>query len=111
MGGNNRKVVILQDRDMHLLQELGSHARDRPRAGQDRRRVRFDNARERTAPGAHEAGFLRQVLLGNRRRCAQGAVLTFAPRGRLAGVPHRRPRRGRDQVLAADSLSRCTNSR
>ncbi|HEV2199734.1 MAG TPA: replication-relaxation family protein [Bryobacteraceae bacterium] len=105
MAGNDRKLVILQDRDMHLLRELAVM------------RV-IDREQAKVVAGFHsttrvnarllaltQAGFLRRFFWGS-VGSARKALYSLSPRGaEIVGVPDRGPRRRRDQVLAADFFS------
>jgi len=105
MGGNERKVVILQDRDLRLLRELAvMRVIDREQA----KVVAGFGSTTRANARLHaltEAKFLRRFYWGTVGG-ARKAIYSLAPRGaEAAGVPHRRPRRGQDQVLAMDSFT------
>jgi hypothetical protein len=105
MAGNDRKLFILQDRDVHLLRELAVM------------RV-IDREQAKVVAGFHSttranarllaltnAGFLRRFFWGSVGG-ARKALYALSLRGaQIAGVSYRRPRRGQNQVLAADSLA------
>jgi hypothetical protein len=83
MPGIERKVVILQDRDVRLLREIGvMRVIDREQA---RGRVRINHPRQHPPPFADRCRFSTQVLLGDCRRGAQGTVCAFAARLRSRG--------------------------
>jgi hypothetical protein len=105
MTGSNRKLVILQNRDAHLFRELAVM------------RV-IDREQAKVVAGFHsttranarllaltKAGFLRRFFWGSVGG-ARKALYALSLRGaQIAGVPYRRPRRGQNQILAADSLA------
>ncbi len=105
MAGNNRKLVILQDRDVHLFRELAvMRVIDREQAKVVAGFGSTTRANARLL-ALSQAGFLHRFFWGTVGG-ARKALYSLSPRGAgLAGVPHRRPRRGQGQVLAADSLS------
>jgi hypothetical protein len=105
MRGNNRKVVILQDRDVQLLRELAvTRVIDREQA---KIVAGFSSTTRANARllALTQAGFLRRFFWGEVGG-ARKALYALSPRGAaVVGVPDRGPRRSRDQVLAADSFS------
>jgi hypothetical protein len=105
MAGNDRKVVILQDRDIHLLRELAVMRvidREQAKIVAGFRSTTRANAR---LLALKQAGFLRRFFWGGIGG-ARKALYALSPRGAdVVGVPDRGPRRGRDQVLAADFFS------
>jgi hypothetical protein len=105
MAGNNRKVVILQDRDIHLLQELGvMRVIDREQAKVVAKFGSTTRANARLLM-LSQAGYLRRFFWGSVGG-ARKALYALSPRGaEIAGVPDRGPRRHRDHVLAADYFS------
>ena len=102
MTGNNHKGIVLQDRDRHLLRELGiMRVIDREQAkcvagfGSTRR------ANSRLLILAR-AGLLRRFFLGTKGG-GQKALYALSPTGaKLVDVPFRGPRRTQNQVLVAD---------
>src|SRR6266478_6155465 len=102
MTGNNHKGIVLQDRDRHLLRELGiMRVIDREQAkcvagfGSTRR------ANSRLLILAR-AGLLRRFFLGTRAG-GQKALYALSPTGaKLVDVPFRGPRRAHNEVLIAD---------
>jgi hypothetical protein len=105
MGGINRKLVILQDRDVHLLHELAVMRvidREQAKIVAGFRSTTRANVR---LLALTRAGFLRRFFWGSVGG-ARKALYALSLRGaQIAGVPYRRPRRGQNQVLAADSLA------
>jgi hypothetical protein len=102
MTGNNVRGLVLQDRDRHLLRELGiMRVIDREQAKcvagfQSTRRV---NSRLLILT---QAGLLRRFFLGTSGG-GQKALYALSPAGaKLIDVPFRGPRRARDAVLVAD---------
>jgi len=105
MAGSDRKVVIPQHRDVHLLHELGiMRVIDRELAKLVAGFGSTTRANVRLL-ALTKAGFLHRFFWGTVGG-ARKSLYALSPRGAaLAGVPYRRPRRGQDQVLASDSLS------
>jgi hypothetical protein len=105
MAGTNRKLVILQDRDLHLLRELAvMRVIDREQA---KLVAGFGSTTRANARllALTQAKFLRRFFWGTVGG-ARKSLYSLAPRGAaIAGVPYRRPRRGDDQVLASDSYT------
>ncbi len=105
MAGNNRKLVILQDRDMHLFGELAVMRvidREQAKLVAGFRSTTRANVR---LLALTRAGFLNRFFWGG-IGSARKSLYALSPRGAdLVGVPHRGPRRGRDQILAADCFS------
>ena len=105
MSGNNRKVVILQERDVLLLRELAvMRVIDREQAKVVAGFGSTTRANVRLL-ALTQAGFLHRFFwgtVGGARRSLYSLSLRGAAH---AGVPYRRPRRGQDQVLATDSFS------
>jgi hypothetical protein len=105
MAGNDRKSIILQDRDVHLLHELAVMRvidREQAKIVAGFRSTTRANAR---LLALRQAGFLRRFFWGTVGG-ARKALYSLSPRGAgFAGVPDRGPRRSRDQVLAADFFS------
>src|SRR6266478_6830045 len=102
MTGNNHKGIVLQDRDRHLLRELGiMRVIDREQAkcvagfGSTRR------ANSRLLILAR-AGLLRRFFLGTKGG-GQKALYTLSASGaKRVNVPFRGLRRRSDEVLVAD---------
>jgi len=102
MNGNDRKGLVLQDRDRRLLQELATM------------RV-FDREQAKCVAGFSsttrancrllaltKTGLLRRFFLGTKAG-GKKALYALSPAGaKLIGVPYRGPRRSRDEVLVAD---------
>ena len=80
----------------------GDHARHRPRAGEDRCRVRLDDARECAAACPHAGGTPAAVLSWHNWRGKESALCALAEERSLVGVPNRGPRRPQDESLVAD---------
>lgn len=105
MPGSNRKVVILQDRDVHLLRELGvMRVIDREQA---KIVARFGSTTRVNARllALTDAGYLHRFFWGTVGGARKSLYSLSARGAALAGVPHRRPRSAKDQVLATDSFS------
>jgi Replication-relaxation len=105
MPGNNRRVVILQDRDIQLLRELAvMRVIDREQAKMVAGFGSTTRANARLL-ALTQAGFLHRFFWGTVGG-ARRSMYSLSPRGAaVAGVPYRRPRRGQGQVLATDSFS------
>jgi len=105
MAGNERKLVILQHRDMHLLRELSvMRVIDREQAKAVAGFGSTTRANARLLALA-QAGILRRFFWGTVGG-ARKALYAMSPRGaQIVGVPDRGPRRNRDEVLAADFFS------
>jgi hypothetical protein len=106
MPGNNRKTVILQDRDLHFMRELASILRvaDREQAKLVAGFTSTTRANARLL-ALTNGGFLRRFFWGTVGG-ARKAIYALTPKGAaLVGLPLRGPRRSRDQILAADSYS------
>ena len=105
MAGNNRRVVIPQERDMRLLRELAvMRVVDRE---QSKTVAGFGSTTRANARllALTQAGLLHRFFWGSVGGARKG-LYSLSPRGAaLAGVPHRRPRRGQGEVLAMDSWS------
>jgi hypothetical protein len=105
MAGSNRGIVILQDRDVHLLRELAvMRVIDREQA---KLVAGFGSTTRANARllALTQAGFLHRFFWGSVGG-ARRSMYSLSPRGAAeAGVPYRRPRRGQGQVLAMDSFS------
>jgi len=105
MAGNNRKLVILQDRDIHLLRELAvMRVIDRKQAEIVAGFGSTTRANARLLALVN-AGYLRRFFWGG-VGVARKALYAASPRGAdIVGMPDRGPRRARGQVLAADFFS------
>jgi hypothetical protein len=105
MAGNNRKLVILQDRDVHLLGELTvMRVIDREQAKVVAGFGSTTRANARLL-ALVQAGYLRRFFWGTVGG-ARKSLYSLSPLGaELAGVPYRRPRHGKDEVLATDAFS------
>ncbi len=106
MAGSDRKVVILQDRDVQLFREIGLVLRVTDRE-QAKIVAGFGSTTRANARllALTQAGFLRRFFWGTVGG-ARKALYALSPRGaQIAGVPDRGPRRNRDRVLAADFFS------
>jgi hypothetical protein len=105
MAGNNRKVVILQDRDLHLLRELAvMRVIDREQA----KLVGGFGSTTRVNTrllALTQCGYLRRFFWGEPTGARKGLYALSAKGAKFVGVPERGPRRRRDQVLAADYFS------
>jgi len=102
MPGTNRRGVILQDRDRHLLRELAvMRVIDREQA----KRVAGFGSTRRVNDRLFclvQAKLLRRFFLGTRSG-GQKALYSLSPAGaELAQVPFRSPRRTQNKVLVAD---------
>ncbi len=102
MAGNNGTLVILQDRDVHLLRELTvMQVIDREQAKVIAGFTSTTRANARLL-ALTQAGYLRRFFWGTVGG-ARKALYALSPQGAaVAGVPYRGPRRARDQVLAMD---------
>jgi len=105
MAGSNRKLIILQDRDMRLLRELSvMRVVDREQA---KIVAGFGSTTRANARllALTQGQFLHRFFWGSVGG-ARKALYSLSPRGaEAAGVPYRRPRRGQGQILAIDSLT------
>jgi hypothetical protein len=105
MPGNDRRLVILQDRDLRLLRELAVMRvidREQAKVAAGFASTTRVNARLQALT---QAGFLRRFFWGTVGG-ARKALYALSPRGaETVGVNDRGPRRRRDQVLAADFFS------
>lgn len=105
MAGNNRKIVILQDRDVHLLRELAvMRVVDREQA----KLVGGFGSTTRVNTrllALTQAGYLRRFFWGEFAGARKALYALSAKGAQFVGVPERGPRRRRDQVLATDYFS------
>jgi hypothetical protein len=102
MRGNNRKGIILQDRDRHLLRELGvMRVIDREQAKIVAGFGSTTRANTRLL-ALTRAGFLRRYFLGTVGGARKSLYLMSEKGAELVGVPYRGPRRVSNQILAAD---------
>src|ERR1700684_3688532 len=101
MAGNNRRLVILQNRDVHLLRELSvMRVIDREQAKIVAGFGSTSRANARLL-ALTKAGMLRRFFLGSGG--GRRALYTLSRGGaQAARVPFRGPRRPRDEVLVAD---------
>lgn len=101
MGGNKRSL-ILQDRDRHLLREVSvMRVMDREQAKRVAPFGSTTRANARLLALTH-AGFLRRFFLGTVGG-ARKALYAISPQGAaLVSVPYRGPRRSRDQIVTFD---------
>jgi hypothetical protein len=102
MAGNNRKGLVLQNRDLHLLKELAvMRVVDREQAKMVAPFQSTTRANARLL-ALTRAGLLRRFFLGTSGG-GKKALYAVSPDGaKLAGVPYRGPRRRRDEVLVTD---------
>jgi hypothetical protein len=102
MIGNNRKGIVLQNRDRSLLRELATMRiidREQAKCVAGFRSTRRVNSRLLILA---RAGLLRRFFLGTRGG-GQKALYALSPTGaRLVDAPFRGPRRAQNQVLVAD---------
>lgn len=105
MRGSDRRVVIPQERDLHLFRELAvMRVVDREQAKVVAGFGSTTRANARLLALA-QAKFLKRFFWGTVGG-ARKSLYSLSERGAdLAGVPYRRPRRGKDEVLAADSFT------
>src|SRR5258708_7544710 len=102
MSGNDRRPIVIQERDRHLLRELSVL------------RV-IDREQAKIVAGFHSttransrllaltrAGFLRRFFLGTSGGGQKALYALSAEGARIVDVPYRGPRRRRDEVLVAD---------
>jgi len=102
MGGNDRRVIVIQERDRQLLKELSIlRVLDREQAKIVAGFHSTTRANSRLL-ALTNAGLLRRFFLGTSGG-GQKALYALSPEGaRIVDVPYRGPRRGRDEVLVAD---------
>ncbi len=102
MTGNDRKGIILQDRDRHLLRELAvMRVIDREQAKVVAGFGSTTRANARLL-ALTNAGFLRRYFLGTVGGARKSLYLMSEKAAELVGVPYRGPRRVSSQILAAD---------
>jgi len=105
MAGNDRKIVILQDRDMRLLRELAvMRVIDREQA----KIVAGFSSTTRANTRLHaltKAGFLRRFFWGTVGGARKGLYSLSGRGAACVGAPDRGPRRSHDEVLAADNFT------
>jgi len=102
MTGNNHKIIILQDRDRHLLRELAlMRVIDREQAMCVAGFGSTTRANNRLL-ALTRAGLLRRFFLGTKAGDKK-ALYALSPTGaKLVDVPFRAPRRAHNEVLIAD---------
>src|SRR5258708_37739382 len=102
MSGNNNKVIVLEDRDRHLLRELAlMRVIDREQAMCVAGFGSTTRANSRLL-GLTRAGLLRRFFLGTKAG-GKKALYSLSPTGaKLEGVPFRGPRKALNEVLIAD---------
>jgi hypothetical protein len=102
MAGNNRRGIVIQERDRRLLRELAvMRVIDREQA---RCVAGFGSTTQVNARllGLTRTGLLRRFFLGTKSG-GQKALYALSRNGAmLVDVPFRGPRRAQDQVLVAD---------
>ena len=105
MTGNKQKLVVLQERDLHIMRELGvMRVIDREQAKMIGPFGSTTRANARLLV-LTQARYLRRFFWGTVGGATKG-IYALAPRGaEIAGLPDRGPRRSRDQILAADFFS------
>jgi len=102
MGGNDRRAIVIQERDRELYKELSIlRVVDREQAKIVAGFHSTTRANSRLL-ALTRAGLLRRFFLGTSGG-GQKALYALSPEGaRIVDVPYRGPRRGRDEVLVAD---------
>ena len=103
MTGNRGKGMVLQDRDRHLLRELGTVLRivDRDQA-KTVAGFGSDSRTNRRLRALTDAGLLKRFFLGT-RGAGQKAIYSLSQKGALlVGVPHRGLQRRKEEPLVAD---------
>jgi protein involved in plasmid replication-relaxation len=102
MTGNRERGLVLQDRDRHLLKELAVTRvmdREQVKCVAGFRSTTRANCRLLTLT---RNGLLRRFFLGTSAG-GKKALYALSPTGaKVADVPYRGPRRGRDEILVAD---------
>jgi hypothetical protein len=102
MTGNNEKGIVLQDRDRHLLREIGvMRVIDREQTKCVANFGSTTRANSRLL-ALTEAGLLRRFYIGN-DAVGRKALYTLSPKGaKLVASRYQGLRRGRDEILVAD---------
>ncbi len=102
MSGNDRRAIVVQERDRHLLRELSIlRVVDREQAKIVAGFHSTTRANSRLL-ALTRAGFLRRFFLGTSGG-GQKALYALSSEGaRIVDVPYRGPRRRQDEVLVAD---------
>ena len=102
MGGNQRRAIVIQERDRQLLKELSIlRVLDREQAKIVAPFHSTTRANNRLL-ALTNAGLLRRFFLGTSSG-GQKALYALSPEGaKIVDVPYRGPRRRRDEVLVAD---------
>jgi len=104
MTGNNRRGLVIQERDRHLLRELSiMRTIDREQA---KCVAGFGSTTQVNARLLRltSAGLLRRFFLGTKAGGRKSLYTLSASGAKLVGVPLRGPRRRSDDVLVADFL-------
>lgn len=102
MTGNNRRGIVLQDRDRHLLTELATmRIIDREQAKCVAGFGSTTRANTRLL-ALVRAGLLRRFFIGTTGRATKALYALSRPGAELAGVPYRGLRRGSEETLVAD---------
>jgi hypothetical protein len=102
MYGNNRKGLVLQDRDLQLLREIGiMRVVDREQA---KCVTGFGSTTQVNLRllGLTRTGLLRRFFLGTKGPGQKALYALSATGAKLIDVPFRGPRRAQDEVLVAD---------
>lgn len=102
MTGIDRKGVVLQDRDRHLLRELAVMRvvdREQAKCVAGFRSTTRANAR---LLGLTQSGLLRRFFFGTRAGGKKALYALSRAGARIVDVPFRGPRRKHDEVLVAD---------
>jgi hypothetical protein len=104
MTGNNHRGIVLQDRDHHLLKEIGvMRVIDREQAKCVAGFGSTTRANSRLL-ALMRAGLLRRFFQGTEAGGKKALYALSKTGANLADVPFRGPRRSRDQILVADSF-------
>ena len=102
--GNDRQRIVLQPRDLRLLEELAlMRIIDREQA---KIIAGFGSTTRANARllALTRAGFLRRFFLGTNAGGTKALYAISRQGAGLAGIPYRGPRRPNDEILAADSF-------
>src|SRR5579859_6826460 len=102
MTGNNRRGIVLQDRDRHLLTELAvMRIIDREQA---KRVAGFGSTTRANTRllALVRAGLLRRFFIGTTGRATKALYALARAGAELVGVPYRGLRRGSEETLVAD---------
>src|SRR5579863_5229036 len=102
MTGNNRRGIVLQDRDRHLLTELAvMRIIDREQAKCVARFGSTTRANTRLL-SLVRAGLLRRFFMGTTGRATKALYALSRSGADIVGVPYRGLRRGSEETLVAD---------